>query len=106
MSLQSVDELQSATCEHDEQWLEVKRRLFSVLDGVVESAEMDLARHLNLLARGIAPADLQRCPMGAISVQLFMQWTLSITDPAVILSELFADPWREEPWDVLAPLDW
>lgn len=96
---------QELWCEHDAQWLDVKSRLYFLLDQIEGEHRMDLARCVGLLTRGITESDFARCPVGAAAVKLFLQLLLALSDPMVGAREIDAELGGES-WQDLAAASW
>lgn len=101
--------LEDLRCEDDPQWLELKRRLFFLLERLSQSGKLDAPRGVHLLSQGVSMEDLARCRIGAAAVQLFLQLTLVVSDPQTAIADLLTEPWPEsqdQPWGDLSSIPW
>uniref|UniRef100_A0A7S4RC71 Uncharacterized protein n=1 Tax=Alexandrium monilatum TaxID=311494 RepID=A0A7S4RC71_9DINO len=97
------------SCEADAQWSELRTRLLWQLQHLGDTRSLDLTRAVHLLTKGIGPSDLDRCPVGAAAVQLFLQLALASADPAAALQVIRMEPWPaglDEPWRDISLAPW
>lgn len=96
-------------CEDDQQWLQIKRNLYFLMERVTQTGGFDMSRAVSLLTKEVSPEDLGRCPAGAAAVQLFLQLSLAMADAGTALNELHVEPWpsvQDEPWSDIVQLPW